>query len=470
MCKQKAPDEDLYVHSQQLSAAKRLRTEAPLPEQTCQVSDACPLRVYEPLVEDEKAVNVLKCLDNILRTDECRQKFMEMADHEGGNYGVRHIQGGRLEVFIQARGKASRAFEWVCQQLNDEATPQVILDFCRRQAFRDDRVSEHRLGNFSLLISYEGVPDQVPHIDLLKPNHQFGIIVTDGAAGTKVFAPKYRVQTSEDLQYMWPNTPGDIVEAIENSSYMKGTLQDFGDVLCPVLDLQRQDQSLPTGSCLSLPGGVIHGGPQCDKYRAVLFFSGCPKDHDGEYNPDMQYFASLLVCDIIRTLWKDISGSSRRFLLKKLARRIRKAATGADFYRHLDPGSILFDYCWNVTQCNAYEVAAVALKCSKETDTAKPVPVLSETNLWTEYEGGQHRIAVYLRSTGSCSCLKSATDFEIVLKYVDQQDQWEGVEGEPYMLHLHKAGTKFNGSNGKIIAPGNEIIPCFQKIEVHETP
>jgi hypothetical protein len=295
---------------------------------------------------------------------------------------LRYIQAGRYEIFAQSFSyKTTEVFDWLCehvwsthtQQAEENAAAQIayfvsppamkcaILKYAVDQAARDGRVAlnTHKnkvnYDNFSLIVSYDPVEAQPKHIDLLYPNFQYGLIITDNSPGTNAYHVPHSIRSVKDIKdHVWNDMPPTLYAALEGDIGVTSFIAQFGNVLCPNLELVEywktaQNASMateasnerkpvvnqikesqtssscdtsnlfPTGTLLTLPGSEVHAGPAWDKYRAVLFFSACPDmTKTVPYHPDTQYFAPLLCCDFISLLWAKISVDDRIYMLHRL--------------------------------------------------------------------------------------------------------------------------------------------------------
>ena len=93
------------------------------------------------------------------------------------------------------------------RHLLEPKTKENLLQYAKAQAIKDPRLcgandggTEFIFGNFSLLINFESCQAQEPHIDLLLPNWQFGLVLTDNAPGTRFAESCAHVRTVTDLQ------------------------------------------------------------------------------------------------------------------------------------------------------------------------------------------------------------------------------------------------------------------------------
>ena len=310
------------------------------PEQQVSKEDASissAMTVVPP--SDAEMVDLLQQQDCVLRRPGVQLYFEQLLLLE--NTSVRRINAGRYEVFVADVGdKDSTAFDWLCskltlQELSKETIKQKIVDYAKRQAVAAG-YSNYQFHNFALIINYNECPQQYPHIDLQEPNAQFALMVTDHAPGTVWFDPQHEIQTPLDLAQAWQQhqphsqspSPTAWIQSMEHSPKCRSLLRRFGDVLSPSLVRHEPNRGhpLPTGTLLSLPGGVVHAGPKSLNFRAVLFFSGHPTETTiPPYNPDVQYFDSILLSDMIAAVWEDLTTADRIYLLQKLVMYLQAA-------------------------------------------------------------------------------------------------------------------------------------------------
>ena len=84
---------------------------------------------------------------------------------------------------------------------------ETLVRYASAQAIKDARLPNgnngetgYIFGNFSLIINLYACQAQEPHIDLLLPNWQFGLVLTDNAPGTRFAESCGRVKTVADLK------------------------------------------------------------------------------------------------------------------------------------------------------------------------------------------------------------------------------------------------------------------------------
>ena len=316
------------------------------------------LKVIEPDTTDAASLEIIQALDEHLRNKRIKNLIHQWCPKgltDSGVPGVRVINGNRFEVFVSAGEKETDAFEKLLQDLID--TPEMtgkypalqsksiddvrnaLLDYARKQAERDPRIGQgvYAFDNFSLLINYTACDGQFPHIDLLSPNVQCGLLISDKSPATIAFQTPHTIKTVQDLkEHLWKDLPDEVANAIQNDTQCRRILEQFGDTLhpCDTLVEQRIPKLLKRGSLLSLPGSQMHSGPKAQKYRCVLFFSGWQKHSEVvSYNPDTQYFGPLLVADFLMQLFHSLSVDGRKYLVYKLAEVI---PSYKNLYRHLD--------------------------------------------------------------------------------------------------------------------------------------
>ena len=309
------------------------------------------------------------------------QKFMNTtASNNNNDESVRRIQTNRLEIFVHnASDKGSKAIDGLLKKhhLDPETVKQSILQYATSQALKDERLqpppphyqnttttthtNNYKFGNFSLIVNYGPVHAQAPHVDLLEPNFQFGMMVSPGP-GTLWYDCPHKVSTTQELVNAWkrtdaldheqqqhqqqsdntqnhasssssslPTFPEKLPTILDSSPAVQTLLQGYGNVLVPdeeLVESQVSHAHLPVGTLCSLPGSVVHAGPATPGFRAVLFFSAWPmnlKDNKvQEYDPDTQYGSVFLCGRISQLLWRHVrvDYEVRRYLLYKLYRYI----------------------------------------------------------------------------------------------------------------------------------------------------
>ena len=187
------------------------------------------------------------------------------------------------------------------------------------------------------MVSFGRVEAQQPHIDVLHPNVQFSLCLTDNTPATIAYTPQStlpRIQTAEDLQGLSDEFPG----ILNNDPLIPDLLSEYG-VVFSVNPRSRgtvETQRLRTGSLLRLP---VHAGPAWDGFRAVLFFTASPTAR-APYDLDVQYSASFLLCFLLVQLWADLSWDDRRRLLRHLIAHEIRHCGHRQLYRPLRPGRL----------------------------------------------------------------------------------------------------------------------------------
>lgn len=314
--------------------------------------------------DDALALEVIRCLDETLQEWDSEEKFLRMI-HEG-DQSVRFINARRFEVFVENQKCSTNAFDWVAAKvansinqwhtdqrwmLTAESVKEILLHYARKQAHLADPQhveDDYQYHNFAILINYGfNVPQQVPHIDLVHPNAQFGLMISEDSPGTIWYDPVTPIQSPRDLQQAWQHHYGhsndDWVSVLEQDANCCYRLRRYGNVLSPELK-KYETPLLKAGTLLSLPGGVVHAGPSCNAFRAVLFFSGYPapntaKGEVAPYDPDVQYFDSILLSDIIAKSWNQLSFENRYFLLERVVEYLARApADNRCMHKHLHKG------------------------------------------------------------------------------------------------------------------------------------
>ncbi len=237
------------------------------------------------------------------------------------------IQGGRFEIYLSAPGKCSKAFDWIEQTIREDHQiddiRSHILDYAIAQARKDPRIASRDFvfDNFSLLVNFDPVKAQLPHLDMVEPNFQFGLIITTESPGTTIYEPVYQIRSMEDVkERLWKDAPQSVSKLMQLRAQF--LLNEYGNVLCSNLR-SYYPGILQCGTLCSMPGSLIHAGPACEKFRAVLFFSASPRGYPAPYHADTQYFAPTICATMVVTLgeyfWSQLTFEDRFFLFRKIA-------------------------------------------------------------------------------------------------------------------------------------------------------
>ncbi len=275
-----------------------------------------------PLLE-----NYLPALSDFLHQSQTRAQLEKWRLNASEREGVRMIQGGRFEIYLSVSGKCCKAFDWIEKTMSKEHQidniRSHILSFAVSQARKDPRIAskDFVFDNFSLLVNFDPVKAQLPHLDMVEPNFQFGLIITADSPGTTVYEPVNQIRNMEDVKkHLWKDAPQAVSTLMQSRAQL--LLNEYGNVLCPDLRCYYPGL-LSCGTLCSIPGSVIHAGPACEKFRAVLFFSASPRDYSAPYHADTQYFAPTICATMVVTLreylWSQLTFEDRCFLFRKIA-------------------------------------------------------------------------------------------------------------------------------------------------------
>jgi hypothetical protein len=114
-------------------------------------------------------------------------------EDEDDSWGCTSIQGERTEIFLKTKRHptgspaAMALIQYIKTKagsdelgVTNEAFWEYLYCYARRSAIRDTRIpSGYEFGPFSLICTVSTVTGQVPHVDVLGPNFQFTLMVTD---------------------------------------------------------------------------------------------------------------------------------------------------------------------------------------------------------------------------------------------------------------------------------------------------
>jgi len=432
-----------------------------------------------PIAEDACALKLIRRLGKTLG---CRSNH-RMLDNQitKGDKSVRRIQTGRYEIFVNnAADKGSGCFDKILRRNRfAEDTKDVLIKYATRRALKDGRLggSSYKFGNFSMIVTFENVHKQAPHIDLLTPNSQFGLLFTDDSPGTLVYLVDEHIQTVEDLEKLWnewgdsgTQMPTNLITAFRQSKEVMLLVKDFGDVLVPEERMKevKIEGPLSAGSVLSLPGNVIHAGPEALNVREVMFFSGCPDESKvEEYHPDTQYTGFFLCGQFAILLWRHptMGFKERLYLLRMLMKYMHQSKVRRKWAHHFPLGG----FCTFLSTVESESLSPDALEALLQTaakneslcffNVTGDFEVVSADNLQTKWDGEVFKIEVYRR----------LLDGKILVKYLNDNtdvgfSSWEGSKpGDTYRLEMNVKDAKFNGVNGKLLDTDGDDIKCFCK-------
>jgi hypothetical protein len=297
--------------------------------------------------------------------------YLKKVVKRGYNKDCRLIQAERFEVFVKADKYGSTVWNSILQRggfQDPTAFTEELVHYVVTMAKKDPRIRKEEdwiFENFSLILTYSNVPGQEPHIDLLFPNFQFGLIISDSSPTTQYYEiPKCnQINSGKDLAQLWlkidSSIPDQLVQFLAHDPDVNNKLEFYGGVFsvatpCPSEEDPKKHmftcheiKSVPCGTLLSLPGSKVHAGPPtASPFRAVLFCSGRPSVSYGStgdesnkgillmeeksqkkalaqsesYDPDSQYSSVILMSSILFILWRQygITKESRVYLLKRL--------------------------------------------------------------------------------------------------------------------------------------------------------
>ena len=429
--------------------------------------------------DDGLALEVMGHLDRVLREKQGEEGWQKYLD----DLSARCIQAERWEIFLDAMDKPTNAFDEQLapgieslMQLPTGDAKRLLLEYIKRRAMMDPRVKDDKscwkFNNFSLIVTYTPVAPQAPHIDLLRPSFQGGLIITAGAPATHFCGNQAAIATITDhttLAESWSDSkvgepPAAVVQAVKEHPALRKLLQEFGHVLTCEKQMRQETQppvqtGLTTGDLLTLPGSVVHAGPKCTKFRAVIFFSASPEDV-AEYNPDTQYTGVHLLAHLVSCIWQHhgIGFAERKFLLETLANRIDDCDVRG-LYNNFEEG--------NMSQF----LAAIENKVG---DRASLIAQKADEEEFCPADGFE-RASV----DGLLVPYTDKKDYECIIYHLDRSEGQEGqvmlhyiesneTEGDrrgdrPYTLRMHEScapNTLFDGTNGALLDPDGEQIKC----------
>lgn len=380
------------------------------------------LQVLTPQPANDEMIQLLRLISEAIQ-----KEFLPLyiqTDHKWNKLeGIRSIQNGRWELFVQSKKMECQAFDVLCELILSklpehlQSTASIrcaLIAYAQACARLDQRLPETiQFGHaFSFIITSGIVPSQHPHIDILFPDYQFGLIVTDGVPATNWYRSKIAIVcTAEALANFLhvDQQSTNLVRALHSFPVCVQLLEQFGACLSTLHSTDYEQvvgerECLPVGSVMSLPGGLLHAGPASSSYRTVMFFTA-HVDEDRVYNPDVQYFDGLLLAELMLPIWPFLTVSDRKCFLWKLNIVIDRYKV---LYRHFEssPDFQLLLQRW----AESTDPQAIIQSCVGMSQLAR-IPVgshlsekltcVSAKHLRTIYDGISYAIVVYRRPNGT---------------------------------------------------------------------
>jgi hypothetical protein len=439
--------------------------------------------------EDSAGLDLLRALDKVLASKKT-EKLLAKVAQSGDESSARLIQGNRYEIFVQSSfGKKYNVFDQIASRVSRKASSSdvrtALIQFSlRKVASIGKHFSKEKFScnNFSLLTSYGKCKGQAPHIDLLPPNVQFGLTITDLSPPTLCFQVPTHIQSASDLvETGWPNMSDNLGDELEKQgSGFPELLRGFGNVLHPgIRDCSRSDL-LRAGTLAAMSGGKVHAGPPSEKYRSILFFSGQTKgSREPEYNPDTQYSSPVLCADILYDLWLRISVTDREYLLTRLleyAKQVAAVCSIVDYDCLPEKRTVARFLCEAkkrgllstppsavghedlVCKFAQYKFADLPVMNEKPV-TMESLQLVSAPHLLVQWDNGEFFPAVVYKLSLPFKKAKKENEHSVLIYYHRSQPGWEGCECGGYTLTLNSADL-FDGENGTLVDSQGSGISC----------
>lgn len=264
---------------------------------------------------DSTVVDILSCLNRIMSSRNfhgyCKSQINKRSK------GIRQLQGDRYEIWVQVSHKDkpcsmnTSVFMHLCRSVHQKLfkkekmnikdkiiTP--LIEYAKKQAKKDNRFknvanygSKTLFGNFSIICTFGDVVEQQPHIDVVYPNYQYILMISNDSPGTKVYAPNQwygNITVPNNIKdLLYPDMDPQLVQKMYENQYIRQLIKQYGNSMFTkqhllrvdykILDVVHKDYddaNMTTGTVLSLPGSVIHAGPASSAFRAAMFYSATP--------------------------------------------------------------------------------------------------------------------------------------------------------------------------------------------------
>lgn len=253
-----------------------------------------------------------------------------------GKSGFVPINGNRVTVTFQRGVPSIEAI------VPDPLVIDSVMRFASRQVLLDHRVKKMKkpvVNTPEVIISPANCAGQVMHIDCGRSdgNIQGAMILSPKASATQIWTAKggMNIESAAGVTQMWrqgilvncfklketaPLVSNTLEMALATNDSCQFLILNFGNLLLPTERLveHKVPSECSVGTVLTLPGGVIHGGPHHEAERSVLFFTVCPSEAR-PYNTNVQYRSDTLMVEITLCVWSSIGDSDRECMLWHLA-------------------------------------------------------------------------------------------------------------------------------------------------------
>jgi hypothetical protein len=278
--------------------------------------------------------------DNKKKVEKWAEEWNEEWNEAGSEaHSMQVIDGGRYELYLFRTSEGPTVHcDYILKNIlggDDKVEPakRDIMNYIKSTAGANQ---DWQYGDFSILVSYNAVEQQGWHIDAItNQNELIFTSLTNKTPSTLEFVPIKPVESISDLfeQEVWnrasAHTRRILKDVIQHNSIAEEVLKEYGDLLANTgVGSGRKAGKVPlqTGAMTILPGSVVHAGPECRGFRAIIFctrHSPQLPQHKWYLNAVQEFQLSALLL-LLRAIWKEVSGKPQEFLcemLKHIAKR-----------------------------------------------------------------------------------------------------------------------------------------------------
>jgi len=243
----------------------------------CAVEEKLGLTIVEPEpapdnTTEKYGLQVLGLVDAKLR-----KMKNELDDALSGqskySESVGRLQGDRYQIFVLDEKHCTLFFEErvlskIIEMKNLPATfsevkhlKRYMIEYAKARARLAEGFPSCKYSNFSLIVTYNGAKAQYRHIDLIEPNNQYLMVLTNNSTPTLGYTAANEIEKPSDLLSTtgWKDIPKNVVSFMEQDALIVQMFEEYGNVLNhhfqEIHHYPSKTEKLPRGALIAMKGG-----------------------------------------------------------------------------------------------------------------------------------------------------------------------------------------------------------------------